>query len=60
MTNLAISIFVMIAIASVIVVISLIAYNRRLDRIARGEVHGTHNAIPEPGTTAGITYKVWH
>ena len=58
MTNISISIFIMIGIASVIVVISLIAYNRRLDRIARGEIRDTHTALPEPGTTAGITYKV--
>ena len=58
MANISISIFIMIGIASVIVVISLIAYNRRLDRIARGEIRDTHTALPEPGTTAGITYKV--
>ncbi|MCR4586658.1 MAG: hypothetical protein K5686_13155 [Lachnospiraceae bacterium] len=57
MTNLAISIFILIGIACVIVVISLIAYNRRLDRIARGVERGTHTALPEPGTTADITYK---
>ena len=35
-----------------IVIISVIAYNKRLDKITNGEVHDTHSRIPEPGTTA--------
>ena len=43
--------------AAVIVFIGIVAYNKRLDRIVKGEERGTHTVIPEPKTTAGVTYK---
>ncbi|MBP5281549.1 MAG: hypothetical protein J6Z22_03525 [Lachnospiraceae bacterium] len=48
---------IMFVIAIIIVIASLIAYNKRLDKVAKGEARDTHSKIPEPGTTAGITYK---
>ncbi len=44
-------------VAAVIVFIGIVAYNKRLDRIVKGEERGTHTVIPEPKTTAGVTYK---
>ena len=55
------SIYVYLAIAfaigAAIIVVSIIAYNKRLDRITRGEERDTHSPIPEPKDTAGIIYK---
>ena len=47
----------LIIIAAIIIIVSFLAYNKRLNRIANGEIRDTHSNIPEPGTTAGITYK---
>ncbi|MBR4607275.1 MAG: hypothetical protein IKO41_13760 [Lachnospiraceae bacterium] len=58
MSNLAGFIFILFLIAAVIIIVGVLAYNKRLDRITKGEVHDTHTRIPEPGTTAGITYKI--
>ena len=41
-----------------IIIISIILYNRRLDRIARGEQRDAHSNMPEPRTTASVIYKV--
>ena len=43
--------------AAVIVAVSLVLYNRHLDKVARGEEHDTHSPLPEPGATVGATYK---
>ena len=48
---------IMILIAAVIVVASVVAYNKHLDKVTRGEAHDTHSAIPEPRSTAGVIYK---
>ena len=48
----------MLACAAFIMGISVFAYNRRLDKIARGEERGTHSAIPEPKDTAAGIYRV--
>ena len=47
----------MITGAVLITAISIIIYNRRLDKIAKGEQHDTHTSIPEPKTTADVLYK---
>ncbi len=44
--------------AAVIIIISIILYNRRLDRIARGEQRDAHSNMPEPRTMASLIYKV--
>ena len=44
--------------AVVIIAASVIAYNRRLDKIASGDLRDTHSTIPEPGTTVGAVYKI--
>ena len=44
--------------AAVIIVISIILYNRRLDRIARGEQRDAHSNMPDPRTTTSLIYKV--
>ncbi len=48
----------MLVIAVLIIIVSIIIYNRRLDKIAKGEMHDTHNPIPEPKTTADVLYKI--
>lgn len=46
-----------LAAALVILVLSIIAYNIRLDKAARGERRDAHSSIPEPRTTASVIYK---
>ena len=57
MSNFAGIIIVMAIAAILIITISIIIYNRRLDKVTRGELHDTHNPLPEPGTTAGVLYR---
>ncbi|MBQ3905591.1 MAG: hypothetical protein II743_02390 [Lachnospiraceae bacterium] len=57
MAAVTIYIIIAIAIAGIITLISLVTYNKRLEKITKGELHDTHSKIPEPGTTAGVTYK---
>lgn len=57
MSGILIFVLILIFIAGIIVVVNLIAYNKRLDKVTSGEVRDTHSNLPEPGTTAGITYK---
>ncbi len=57
MASIALYIFILLALAAIVIVISVILYNRRLDKITRGEEHDTHSRLPEPGATAGVTYK---
>lgn len=49
---------ILLILAVGIIVISIILYNRRLDRIARGEQRDTHSNMPEPRTMASLIYKV--
>lgn len=56
--NLAIYLIIMLAVAAGIVAACIVAYNRRLDRIASGEIRDTHSSIPEPRTTAGVLYRI--
>lgn len=58
MSNFSGIIILMFIVAVLIVVISIIVYNRRLDKITKGELHDTHNPVPEPKTTAGVLYKI--
>lgn len=57
MSGIAFSVLIIIALAAIIVFISFFAYNKRLEKVTRGELRDTHSKIPEPGTTAGVTYK---
>ncbi|MBR6476934.1 MAG: hypothetical protein IKS85_00665 [Lachnospiraceae bacterium] len=50
-------VIIMIVLAIIIVVISFLAYNKRLEKISNGELRDTHSKLPEPGPTAGVTYK---
>ena len=43
--------------AAVLVGVCIYLYNRRLDKVTKGETRDTHSFIPEPGTTAGVTYR---
>ena len=44
--------------AGAVIAVSVFAYNRRLDKIARGEARDTHSAIPEPKDTVAGIYRV--
>ena len=57
MSKIFILLLVIFVIAFIIVVAGLLAYNKRLEKVTRGELRDTHSRIPEPGTTAGVTYK---
>ena len=50
-------IIIILIIAAIIIFVSFCLYNKRLQKIADGELRDTHTRIPEPGTTAGITYR---
>ncbi|MBR3404779.1 MAG: hypothetical protein IKG91_05745 [Firmicutes bacterium] len=58
MSGVASIVIALFVIALIAIVISIIAYNRRLDKVASGEIRDTHSSIPEPGTTTGIAYRV--
>ena len=58
MSNVAVYLFIMLAVAAAIVLACVFAYNRRMDRITSGEIRDTHNSIPEPRTTVGVLYRV--
>ena len=57
MSSLIIYIIIVLVLAAVIVALSVYAYNRRLDRITRGEERDTHSAVPEPRTTVSVLYR---
>ena len=57
MSNFASIIVFMVVAAILIITVSIIIYNRRLDKVTRGELHDTHNPLPEPKTTAGVLYR---
>lgn len=55
----AISFFLIILFVGVAIIsVGLLAYNRRADKIARGEIHDRHSPIPDPGTTLNAVYRV--
>lgn len=49
---------IMIVVAALVLIISVVSYNRRLDKIARGEARDTHSSIPEPKETVNGIYRV--
>ena len=57
MSNFAGIIVVMAVAAVLIIAVSIIIYNRRLDKVTKGEIRDTHNPLPEPKTTAGVLYR---
>ena len=57
MSKVAFSLLILLAIALVIILVSIVLYNRRLDKIAKGELRDTHSSVPEPGTTVNVIYK---
>ena len=58
MTNISFFVLILLGIAAAIVIISIVLYNKHLDKITRGEIHDTHSALPEPGTAASVIYKI--
>lgn len=51
------SLLIVVAAAAVIILgLCIYLYNRRLDKIAKGEARGTHTSVPEPKMTALIVY----
>ncbi|MBE7004511.1 MAG: hypothetical protein E7425_09570 [Ruminococcaceae bacterium] len=57
MTMISFYVFLLLAVGVLIVIVGVVAYNKRLDRITNGELHDTHSAIPEPRTTVGVVYR---
>ncbi len=43
--------------AAIIIYCAIRAYNKRMDQITNGEVHGTHSFIPEPQDTVNAVYR---
>lgn len=41
-----------------VAVVGVLAYRRRLNKVAKGEIRDTHNPIPTPETTVNGVYKV--
>ena len=58
MASLAIYVIILFVIAVIVVFVSIFAYNKRLDKVASGEIRDTHSSIPEPGTTVGTIYRI--
>ena len=50
-------ILIVLALTGVIIALSVRAYNRRLDRVVRGEERDTHSSVPEPRTTVSVLYR---
>lgn len=57
MTSFIFILLILLALAAVIILVSILIYNRHLDKVTKGEAHDTHSAIPEPRTAAGVSYK---
>ncbi|MBP8969127.1 MAG: hypothetical protein KBG42_07590 [Lachnospiraceae bacterium] len=56
-SSIALFLIAILIFAAIGILISIIRYNRHLDKVTKGEVHDTHSAIPEPRIAAGISYK---
>ena len=52
------SLIILLLAAIAVIAVSVFAYNRRLDRIVRGEARDTHSPIPEPKDTVSGTYRI--
>ncbi|MCR5213436.1 MAG: hypothetical protein K6E10_03400 [Eubacterium sp.] len=48
---------IIIIVAVIIVGIIIFAYNKRLEKVVKGQVHDTHSSIPEPKTAISTTYQ---
>lgn len=48
----------LLAAAFLIAAVCILAYKRRINRIAKGELRDTHNPLPAPETTVNSIYKV--
>ncbi len=57
MANILLYIIILLVFAAIIIGTSIIAYNRHLDKVTKGEIHGTHSSVPEPHSTASVIYK---
>jgi len=44
--------------AGLIIFTCVRAYNKRLDRITKGEVHGTHSRIPDPSAVTTAVFRI--
>ncbi|MBR3293808.1 MAG: hypothetical protein IKI69_05230 [Oscillospiraceae bacterium] len=51
-------IILFVGVGVAIISVGLLAYNRRANKIARGEIHDRHSQIPDPGTTLNAVYRV--
>ena len=58
MSNFAVYLIILLAVAAIVVFLCIYAYNKRLDKVTSGEVRDTHSAIPEPGTAVGTIYRI--
>lgn len=58
MSGLAFIALLLILAGAIISLLSLHIYNKRLEKIAKGEIRDVHSKILDPGTTAGLSYKV--
>ena len=58
MTSLTLIALLIILAGAIISLLSLHIYNKRLDKITKGEIRDVHSKIPEPVTTAGASYKI--
>ena len=58
MSALVICLIFMLIAAAVIILVCVIAYNRRMDKVANGEVRDRHSRIPDPETTVNGTYRI--
>lgn len=47
-----------VLLAGLIIFASARAYNKRMDKITKGEVRGTHSAIPDPATTITAVFRI--
>lgn len=55
--NVAMVLPIIIILALVIIGVIIFAYNKRLDKVVKGEVHDIHSNIPEPKTAISTTYQ---
>ena len=55
--GISIILLIIIVIIVIAVIAGIIAYNRHLDKVAKGELRDTHSSIPEPRTTVGVAYS---
>ncbi len=51
-------IILMLVLAAVFVVVFILAYNRRLDRVVSGRERDAHSSLPEPRETAGAVSRI--